>query len=470
MPSPTRWLLVRGANYTAVTAAQALALVLTLPVLTRLLTASQMGVVAAALIIYRLVALLAGIGLPAAVGREYFEEDGPKRAGVLAAWCIGLVVVVGIAVELSGPAWASMFGAVPYAQALRLSVWAGAATGIARTGLSYLRAADQARRFVVVSLMGGPGAHIAGLLYLALIRPEPEAFLWGFLGATTLSALLALTWIPLQRPRLDQASRVYAGLRYGFPTVPHLGAMMVIVLGDRVLVERFLGVDELGRYEVAYVLGAVGIQLLLAVGNAWTPLILGEPPSRMWATLGDTTELVHRVARLVGAGLAIGAPIGLQLLAPDSYSPLQLGPVVAVVAGTIPFYVWYVASSIVLQQRRRMATFYWAAPLAAVFNIVLNVLLLPILGLVGAALATVLAYGLLGAITARGAARLVDDPWHSHGLFTSILVVGVAILGSIIAPSSPGWLWLRGLVGGLLLVQIARTIQSAARSPIKAEV
>jgi len=51
-----------------------------------------------------------------------------------------------------------------------------------------------------------------------------------------------------------------------------------------------------------------------------------------------------------------------------------------------------------------------AAPVAAALNLVLNLLLLPVIGLVGASIATVIGYGALAGIIAVGSRRVAELP------------------------------------------------------------
>ena len=57
-----------------------------------------------------------------------------------------------------------------------------------------------------------------------------------------------------------------ASLRLGVATVPHALAIYVVSAGDRILVERELGLSSVARYQVAYLVGALG----LTVAGAFT--------------------------------------------------------------------------------------------------------------------------------------------------------------------------------------------------------
>ncbi|CAA9213114.1 MAG: hypothetical protein AVDCRST_MAG57-187, partial [uncultured Blastococcus sp.] len=77
----TRGVLGRGSLYTVATAAPALAALAVLPLVTRLLSAVEYGVVAVVLVVVQVGLILLGLGLGAAVTRTaVIEAHGAERA------------------------------------------------------------------------------------------------------------------------------------------------------------------------------------------------------------------------------------------------------------------------------------------------------------------------------------------------------------------------------------------------------
>ena len=73
--------------------------------------------------------------------------------------------------------------------------------------------------------------------------------------------------------------------------------MFALSAGDRVVIERFEGIEQVGRYQVAYLIGSLGILLLNALNSAWSPIIYGAGDDR-WSILRRTSGIVHEMAAL----------------------------------------------------------------------------------------------------------------------------------------------------------------------------
>ena len=68
--------------------------------------------------------------------------------------------------------------------------------------------------------------------------------------------------------------QVAAGaLAFSLPMVPHMMAGLVLNLGDRLVVLRYLGQAAVGRYQIAYNAAGIIILLLSVLNQAWEPTI-----------------------------------------------------------------------------------------------------------------------------------------------------------------------------------------------------
>lgn len=162
---------------------------------------------------------------------------------------------------------------------------------------------------------------------------------------------------------------------------------------DVVLVDRVLGRTPAGRYaavtrlsEAAFLVGTVVVAIATPHIAARHPL--GSPTHR-----GAYEQLMRRLLLLaiaLSALLSLAAPLLVRVL---------LGPSFAGVEGTLRIHVWSLAAVFVNSARARLAvdegllaTNLFNGALSAGVNIALNLLLLPHLGVQGAAWATVIAY------------------------------------------------------------------------------
>ncbi|MGH3274078.1 MAG: oligosaccharide flippase family protein [Streptosporangiaceae bacterium] len=199
---------------------------------------------------------------------------------------------------------------------------------------------------------------------------------------------------------------------YGTAQIAALTPSAMNAYLDQLVLSQTVRPSELGQYAIAVSLTLLPIPLASAIGYVAFPKLAGQ---RMAA--GATYQL-QRAAVLASAGIA--AAILLPLAAVAHWMvPLVFG---AGYRGAVPLLwiltpgtVFLAAGGVVgdlLRGRNRPIIVAWAQGLAAVFTVVLLLVLLPVMGVAGAAVASTVAYGVALAAMLRSLWRLppnVDD-------------------------------------------------------------
>ena len=111
--------------------------------------------------------------------------------------------------------------------------------------------------------------------------------------------------------------------------------------------------------------------------------------------------------------LSLAAPLVLRIMAPASFDTASLAAVVSIVLlSSIPF-AWYASNLRRMLAFRSTRSLVYIAPICALINVLLNLLLVPHLGIEGSAIATVLAFAVLAilvGIIGRQFVTLRSDP------------------------------------------------------------
>lgn len=444
--------LGQAAIYTLATASQVLSTVILLPVITRWLTAAEFGEVAAGLLIMQAMAILGSLGLPAAITIAYFRTGGEGRARSLVASAYLLGLLTTILVYATGPGWAGLlFESIRFEGVVSRGVLLGFPLVMVTAAQALLRAQGQAWKFAALAVTNGLGGQATGVAKLALApTQQPEAYLDGMLVASAIAAAMGLAWtrpVPIRR-HMSQVVRW--GLGLGIPVVPHLVALHVVALGDRVVLERLEGLEAVGRYQIAYLVGSIAIVILGAINNVWAPLIYGADERQRWLVLAESTLTVSRLFAIMMVAVGLAVPVGFRILAPGSYSTEDARIAATIVAAsTLPF-AWYLANAHVLFGQEKTRRLAWASPASAALNIILNFALIPLYGLVGAAMATTFAYLTQALLVQSAAARLAAVPWPLRKLSMTWILSTCALLGTIAVPVDGAWLTGRAVAAGLL--------------------
>ena len=426
---------------------------LVLPAATRILGPEEFGIATAALVIAGVLSNIFTLGISFAIVRLYFDEpedaERTQWATLLRAQLLLGAALAGIA-WLLGPSWSHIYVGVPWGGALQAAVVLALAQASQATSLGVLRAARRVYAFAAVVVVQ---VVLGAALAIALADSDGAAGLViGLAIGAGVSALLGAV-LTYRRPAWSWPA-LRAGLILSIPFLGHMLASWVLSLSDRVLIERYLGLGQLGAYQVAYALALVPILITDAVQTAWLP--------HYYALRGPTkrslpARLALRVTVAVAAVAAIVvllAPSVSRLLAPSTFHFPTL--VVPLVVSATFVRASYLLAFAVLSDAKQSHAIAAASSLGAVLNVVLNLWLIQEWGLTGAAATTLVAYGVMSLVALLRAERVVGESLHIGRLVQVWLVaVGAMLLLSTLPTDTLGWT-ARGLLA--LAVAIAATV------------
>lgn len=318
------------------------------------------------------------------------------------------------------------FGDARHATALVLTGLILLLQSLAQVGLRYLQILQRSAAYGVLTTaktLLEVGSKVWFLVGLGL------SYL-GLLGSVALGeglvALLLVAWI-VRRLGLSFSGALARRLwRYSAPLCLSGLLMFVLHQADRwfVLAER--GEGEVGVYALCYKLGSAGNAVVFeAFGLIWFPFVFALRDEE------ERRELCRKIATLLTAllcfvslGLALFARELVGLMADARYAEAWRGlPLVA--AGYV-FWALYQIVHTGFYLRERTGLVAWTTGLAALANLGLNAWLVPRLGWMGAAWATLATFALLALL----AWRLAERVWpvrYEAGRVAALLALAAAV-------------------------------------------
>jgi O-antigen/teichoic acid export membrane protein len=456
-----RELFGRDSIYMLLWALQLAATAALTPLITRVMGTTEFGAIAAATAVMQVLFVVAGLGLSTAIQRRYAGPDGPAAAARLLLLTVILASVVTVLADSSGPLWSRHVGFESYGGSLRLAVYWAGISAVTNACLALLRSQDRLLAFSCVGLLQTVVAAAVSLLLVAVVRPTATVFLLGQLLVQIVATAVGLGLAPPKLLRPPDRKLAGDALYYGQPLVPAMLCTFVLSAADRLIVQAELGLAAVARYQVAYNVGDIPMILLGVLSTAWMPRIfaLGAATERA-AVLAASRDALYRLLTPVLVGLSIGAPLVLRLWAPPEYRPDDLLFVTAVViVSAVPYTAGLCAARALLAEGRS-AAIAAANGVAAVINIVLNIILVPRFQLVGSAAATFLSYVILHGLLVLRAGALLPRDRSPRRLLQVTGAVMVALLAAAL-PTTPAHLILRGVLVvaclawfGWILVQV----------------
>ena len=266
--------------------------------------------------------------------------------------------------------------------------------------------------------------------------------------------------------RVDPASQ-RAWARYGLPIAAALALDILLSAADRFLIAAFLGEAAVGAYAAGYGVADKTVLLICAwAAMAGAPLMMAAYEARGPQAAADEGRGLVRTLLLFGmpaaAGLALVAdPLSRAMIGEDLREAARpIIPWIACAGLLNGLLIHYASEAFQLARRTALRAMLMIVP--AALNILLNLALLPMLGLMGAVYATVISYGAGVVLLGLVGHRLVPLAWPV-GDAGRIALACLAMWPAIaIVPTMAAWpeLLLKAMAGALAYGMVALALDA----------
>lgn len=393
MRHPLRRMALQGAWYAAGTAMVKLSGLILLPVLTNstYLPVADYGLWGVLEISIQIAAAVMGLSLSVGLIRFHPEPDGGERA-VAAAWwpTLGLAALAGALALLLTDLLAPM-------EARSLYRWLAAYLALEiclAIPLALLRVREQAGRHTALQLFK-LGLLVTLALHLLIgeragLGGLARALAWSS-GTTLVAALFAARERAFVVPSLPRAL-IRAVTRFSAPLV--LGGLGSLVLnaGDRYVLAALRPPEDLACYNLASRFGGVVNMLAVQPLNlAWMPLLFRLREDQRAEVLRLLLPYLTIALSAVVVGVSVFAAPLLDLMGSDQAYMRGLPLIPWIGLGFAAFGLAVVTTGVLALFHRTRTISLWIV-IGALFNLLLNFVLVPILGATGSAIATLLSY------------------------------------------------------------------------------
>jgi O-antigen/teichoic acid export membrane protein len=271
--------------------------------------------------------------------------------------------------------------------------------------------------------------------------------------------------------RRDQVKRYAA---YGVPVAIALGLNIALDAGDRFLIAYFLGPEAVGVYAAGYGVADKSVGLLCAwAAAAGGPLMLAaferDGPQGVRQASAQSVRTLMLIAAPAAAGLAlVSHPLADVMIAEDMRDQsAAIMPWIALSGLINGFVLHYLSEAFQIARRTDLRAGLMAIP--AVMNVVLNAILLPRIGLMGAVYATVASYALALVLLALVGRKLVplSWPWLDFGKIAAACGAMALVVMLLPAPGGMAELILKSAIGATIYVAASFVLDAAgARSAL----
>jgi O-antigen/teichoic acid export membrane protein len=389
---------------------------LLLPVLTRYLTPAEFGTITIIQVFLSFFQSLFG-GISINISRHYFKMESNRFATYMTAVLVALFFMFLSTTLLS---FLYLFIELPLFGLSRnwlLAMPILACMSMANIlNLTMLRTEESSYKYAAWEISNGILSLILTLVLLLVFQLGWAARAYGIVVPMALYGVLGViafsrrSMLPLRFQWLDVKDTLWVTLIL----IPHTLSGFVVSMIDRIFIKEMLGVDQVGIYTIGYQFGTLTMFITLAFLKAWQPWFFKKIASD---SIEDREEIARNTCIYIGL-LLVGsmlylfvAHFALPYIVDERYwdarsvlTPLVLA---SVAYGGYQIFFPYLVH---LKLTHVLAI---ATPTAALINIILNFILIPQFGIVGAAYATLCAYIFTFVFVASISCTRISLPWFS---------------------------------------------------------
>ncbi len=409
---------------------------LLLPAYTNLLSKAEFGVYAVVYMYLAFMIIVYTFGLDAAFLRFFILSDDADRRRRIFSTAFWSVLLVGTSLTLLIYLFAETNSRIIISEGVypHLFRWGSLVLlfdALAFLPFLYLRAEEKSGWFILVKLFNVLVNVGLNVYFVVILRWGVEGILVANVCASALT-LLALSPILWRHIALVfDVGELKELLNFGLPYLPATLSVVSLELIDRALLERLAGLEVTGLYTAGVKLGIIMNLFVSAFRFAWHPFFLStskeaqakEIFARVLTYFVLLGSLVFLIISFFVDDIVRFKMFGVTLFGEKYWESTQVVPVILLVYLVYGVYVNFVVG---LHLEKKTKYFPIVTGFGLAVNVAANLILIPGLGMMGAAYAKLLAYVGMAVMVYFLARRLYAIPYEFARLTKLALLVGAA--------------------------------------------
>lgn len=370
-----------------------------IPILTKTLGADGYGIWSQILVTISLLAPFCTLGLSYAILRFLGPEKDKQiiSKGLSSIFAITAVIAFifsSLIFILSGHLAVAVFGGIDAAFYIEISSFLILLAAIDHLLIIYFKAFQQMKRYSSFLILQTVGEVIL-IAYLVLSGFGLVGAIISLLIVRLVDSIIGFVWITSDvKFHAPDFSIVKSYLPYTLPFLPTALCYWLINLGDRYVIGYFMGVDAVGIYSASYGLGGLLVLFYAPLSGALFPAMVhcyeNDKIQELKTYLKYSLKFFLMFAIPSFYGLSVLSKSLLVTLATSEF--VEGGVVVSIVAlATLLFYCSSINTHVLnlFKETKKVGLIYMAS---ASINVVMNIILVPLMGIVGAAIATLVTF------------------------------------------------------------------------------
>jgi len=320
--------------------------------------------------------------------------------------------------------------------------------GISRFLINQLRLQFRSKTYALVNITNLVVTSIAAIYLVLVIRIGVIGTFYAALIGSSSTLILAFSLSTHDYGLVFSKKKLVEMLRFSLPFVPSSIAVFLSLFTDRIMIKEMLSLNELGLYGIAFRFSSIIIVLVSGFRTALSPLIYKY--YKRESTKLELSKLLNIFVFFGGLFVSLMFLFPkeiLQLLTSSDYiGAWKIIGILTLIAIISNLYIFTPGASIA----KKTIHLLLANLIGASSNVIFNYLLIPVFGVFGAAIGTLISAILVFIYYLTNSQRYYRIPFQTIQLIKFILVflilIGFSVTANIYFSTSLGMIALKTII------------------------
>lgn len=412
---------------------KALALLAT-PIFTRIMTQEQYGVYSQYTSWHGILVIFATLNLFIGVyskGIVEFKQDAEAFTSSLLTLTSVITVILFVIYLLFIDFWTSVLDMSPVlmvAMFVDILVWSAFEFWSVKQRFIY-----HYKKLVVLTILMTIFTLLFGVIGVLVSEWKVEArVISEVIVRVAIAAIIYVNIIKQGKCGYNKKYWIYA-LSFNLPLIPHFLSNLVLGQADRIMIGKLVGDASVAIYSIAYTISMMMVIIVNAINNSYTPYIYEKLELNEVENIRKSVYPVIVIIAVLCMCTTIFAPELILVFAGKTYmEAVDMIPIIAISVFFIYLYSLFSNVEYFYKKTKGIAV---ATTIAAILNIVLNMIFIPIFGYKVAAVTTLVCYIFLAIMHYIMYLKIVKNEMKNQYVFDGKFIIKISVallLGSFI--------------------------------------
>lgn len=372
---------------------------LLIPIYTQYLTPTEYGILGSVTIMNSLIISVLGLGFSGVISRFYYDFDDSKEWRSFFSSTSKFMLVFGLLVTLSlffygEPLLDRLFKSVRFEPYLKLGIWIGFLGIIPSVPLALLQVKGEALKYRGFTMLSFVILTFFMVLFVIWMKQGVLGGLRAQLIAGILMGIMYIYYIAKEGTTAVSVKHIPVALKFGLPLMLYSFSGLITEMSSRYFVERFASLSDLGIFNLAQQYSSGLILVISAVNMAWVPIFYERAKENNSEVFSKFGMYLVAFAASIGLLMSLYAHEFVTLIAAKSYSGASEVIPILILSYFVGNGLWilFVNPICYTKQTKYLPLLTAISGISCLF---LNILLVPQLGILGAAISLLISYIIL---------------------------------------------------------------------------